>query len=112
MKAELVKSNSLRIKAIEEGRETVVGVNAYETSEPSPLSGGDGDAILTVPEHVEQEQIERLREWRKGRDAAAVEAALSDLKSAAGDGHNIMDPSIACAKAGVTTGSDLHKLLT
>ncbi len=62
MKAELVKSNSARIKAIEEGRETVVGVNAYESSEPSPLSGGDGDTILTVPEHVEQEQIDRLKD--------------------------------------------------
>ena len=104
MKGELVKSNSARIKAIEEGRETVVGVNAFETTEPSPLSGGDGPSILTVPEHIEQEQIERLKTWRKQRDAAAVEAALADLKSAALEGRNIMEPSIACAKAGVTTG--------
>jgi (2R)-ethylmalonyl-CoA mutase len=104
MKGELVKSNSARIKAIEDGRETVVGVNAFETTEPSPLSGGDGPSILTVPEHVEQEQIERLKAWRKQRDAAAVEAALADLKSAALEGRNIMEPSIACAKAGVTTG--------
>lgn len=104
MKAELVKSNSARIKAIEDGRETVVGVNAYESSEPSPLSGGDGGSILTVPEHVEQDQIESLKKWRKARDAAAVEAALADLKAAARDGRNIMDPSIVCAKTGVTTG--------
>jgi (2R)-ethylmalonyl-CoA mutase len=104
MKSELVRSNSARIKAIEDGRETVVGVNAFETTEPSPLSGGDGPSILTVPEHVEQEQIERLKAWRKQRDAAAVEAALADLKSAALEGRNIMEPSIACAKAGVTTG--------
>ncbi len=104
MKAELVKSNSARIKAIEEGRETVVGVNAYETSEPSPLSGGDGGSILTVPEHVEQEQVERLKAWRKARDNAAVEAALDELRAAATDGRNIMEASIACARAGVTTG--------
>ncbi len=104
MKAELVKSNSLRIKAIEEGRETVVGVNAYETSEPSPLSEGVGETILTVPEHVEHEQIEKLSKWRKSRDATAVGAALEDLKSAARSGQNIMVPSIVCAKAGVTTG--------
>ena len=104
MKGELVKSNSARIKAIEDGRETVVGVNAFETTEPSPLSGGDGPSILTVPEHVEQEQIERLKAWRKQRDVAVVEAALADLKSAATEGRNIMEPSIACAKAGVTTG--------
>ena len=104
MKSELVRSNSARIKAIEDGRETVVGVNAFETTEPSPLSGGDGPSILTVPEHVEQEQIERLKAWRKQRDAAVVEAALADLKAAALEGRNIMEPSIACAKAGVTTG--------
>jgi len=104
MKSELVKSNAARIKAIEEGREKVVGVNIYETSEPSPLSGGDGDSILTVPEHVEQEQVERLKLWRKSRDAAAVGAALVELKTAASDGGNIMDPSIKCARAGVTTG--------
>jgi (2R)-ethylmalonyl-CoA mutase len=104
MKGELVKSNSERIKAIEDGRETVVGVNAYETTEPSPLSTGDGDAILTVPEHVEQDQIEQLKAWRKQRDDAAVKAALDSLRQAAIDGENIMEPSIACAKAGVTTG--------
>ena len=104
MKGELVRSNSARIKAIEEGRETVVGVNAFETTEPSPLSGGDGPSILTVPEHVEQEQIERLKAWRKSRDAGTVDAALAELKSAALEGRNIMEPSIACAKAGVTTG--------
>jgi (2R)-ethylmalonyl-CoA mutase len=104
MKSELVKSNALRIKAIEEGREKVVGVNVYETSEPSPLSGGGGDNILTVPEHVEQDQIEQLKAWRKARDGDAVAAALADLKAAAKDGRNIMDPSIQCARVGVTTG--------
>ena len=104
MKGELVKSNAARIKAIEDGRETVVGVNAYQTTEPSPLSGGDGPSILTVPEHVETEQVERLKAWRKQRDNAAVEAALTELKSAAMEGRNIMEPSIVCAKAGVTTG--------
>ena len=104
MKAELVKSNSARIKAIEEGRETVVGVNAYQTSEPSPLSGSDGGSILTVPEHVEHEQVERLKAWRRARNAAAVTTALDDLRSAATEGRNIMEASVACAKAGVTTG--------
>jgi len=42
--------------------------------------------------------------WRETRDAAAVSAALADLRAAAKDGRNIMEPSIACAKAGVTTG--------
>ncbi|MGB7204411.1 MAG: protein meaA [Anderseniella sp.] len=104
MKAELVNSNAARIKAIEEGREKVVGVNIYESTETSPLSGGDGGSILTVPEHVEQDQIEGLKAWRKARDNEAVMSALNELKSAALGGRNIMDASVLCAKVGVTTG--------
>jgi (2R)-ethylmalonyl-CoA mutase len=104
MKSELVKSNTARIKAIEAGEEMVVGVNAFETSEPSPLSASEGSAILTVPEHVETEQVERLNQWRKSREPGAVQTALDSLEEAARTGRNIMEPSIACAKAGVTTG--------
>jgi len=45
-----------------------------------------------------------LKAWRAARDAKAVASALADLKRAAKDGSNIMPASIACAKAGVTTG--------
>ncbi|MBL8893307.1 MAG: protein meaA [Rhizobiales bacterium] len=104
MKRELVKSNTARLRAIETGETVVVGVNALTETEPSPLSGGDGQAVLTVSDNVEYEQIERLKAWRAARDAGAAKAALEDLKTAARDGRNIMEPSIACAKAGVTTG--------
>jgi (2R)-ethylmalonyl-CoA mutase len=57
-----------------------------------------------VKENVEFEQIERLKAWRAARDADAVKQALAALEAAARDGHNIMESSIACAKAGVTTG--------
>jgi (2R)-ethylmalonyl-CoA mutase len=103
MKAQLVESNTARLEAIERGEQTVVGVNRFVESEPSPLATGD-DAILTVPHEVEAHQIERLNAWRAARDPAAVAAALSDLRAAARTGRNIMPPSIAAAKAGVTTG--------
>jgi (2R)-ethylmalonyl-CoA mutase len=103
MKAQLVESNTARLEAIERGEQTVVGVNRFIETEPSPLATGD-DAILTVPHEVEAQQIARLNAWRAERDAAAVAAALSDLRAAARDGRNIMSPSIAGAKAGVTTG--------
>jgi (2R)-ethylmalonyl-CoA mutase len=103
MKERLVDSNTKRIEAIERGEQTVVGVNRFIETEPSPLATGD-DAILTVPHEVEAQQIARLNAWRAERDAAAVAAALSDLRAAARDGRNIMSPSIAAAKAGVTTG--------
>jgi (2R)-ethylmalonyl-CoA mutase len=104
MKRELVKSNTARLRAIETGETVVVGVNAFTESEPSPLSSADGQAVLTVSDNVEYEQIERLKAWRAARDAGAVKAALADLRVAAIEGRNIMEPSIACAKAGVTTG--------
>jgi (2R)-ethylmalonyl-CoA mutase len=103
MKRRLVESNAARVAQIESGEQVVVGVNRYVESEPSPLSSGAG-AIQTVDANVETEQIERVRAWRAARDAKAVDAALAELAQAAKDGRNIMPPSIACAKAGVTTG--------
>ena len=103
MKRRLVESNTQRIAAIESGDTKIVGVNAFTTTEPSPLSAGS-DAIMTVKDDVEYEQIERLKAWRSSRDAKAVAATLDDLARAAREGRNVMEPSIACAKAGVTTG--------
>ena len=103
MKQQLVESNTRRLEAIESGDHVVVGVNKFTESEPSPLTGGI-DAIMTVSQEVEAEQIARLNAWRSARDAKAVEAALSELRSAAKEGINVMPASIGCAKAGVTTG--------
>ncbi|MDG1745820.1 MAG: protein meaA [Planktomarina sp.] len=103
MKSRLVESNAARIGQIESGEMTVVGVNAYQNGEASPLTAGD-DAIMTVDPKNEAEQIARLTRWRDERNAQAVTDALRDLRTAALDGRNIMPPSIAAAKAGVTTG--------
>ena len=103
MKQQLVESNTARLEAIERGEQVVVGVNKYLESEPSPLTGGV-DAIMTVSEDAERDQIERLKAWRAARDAKAVADALKEFKRAAAGGANIMPASIACAKAGVTTG--------
>ena len=103
MKRQLVDSNTRRVEAIERGEQTVVGVNSYIESESSPLAGA-AKAILTVSPQAEAEQIERLNAWRAARDQVAVGHALDELRSAAREGRNIMPASIACAKAGVTTG--------
>ena len=103
MKTALVESNTARLRAIEDGSTKIVGVNAFTTTETSPLSSG-ADAIMTVKDAVEYEQIERLKAWRASRDAKAVAKAIEDLRAAASDGRNIMEPSIAAARAGVTTG--------
>ena len=103
MKRQLVESNARRLAAIEAGESIVVGVNRFTETEPSPLAG-ENEAILTVSEGVEAEAVEGIASWRAGRDGARVEDALSMLREAARSGVNIMEPSIACAKAGVTTG--------
>ena len=103
LKHQLVESNSRRVEAIERGEQTVVGVNRFIETEPSPLAQAAG-AVLTVTAEAEAEQIARLNAWRESRDARAVAAALEALRKAAKSGGNIMPPSIACAKAGVTTG--------
>ncbi|MGY6536369.1 MAG: methylmalonyl-CoA mutase family protein [Pararhodobacter sp.] len=103
MKGRLVESNAERIARIEQGETVVVGVNRYTSTEPSPLTTGEG-AIMVVDEAAERDQIERLEAWRAARDDAAVKAALADLREAARSGANIMPASIAAAKAGATTG--------
>ncbi|MWV25863.1 protein meaA [Methylobacterium sp. 2A] len=103
LKRALVESNARRISAIEAGEQIVVGVNKWQQGEPSPLTAGEG-AIFSVSETVEMEAQTRIREWRGRRDAQAVGQALDALEQAARSGANIMPPSIAAAKAGVTTG--------
>jgi (2R)-ethylmalonyl-CoA mutase len=103
MKSRLVDSNAARIARIESGETIVVGVNKWATGEPSPLTAGD-DSIMKVDAEAEADQLGRLAEWKASRDAEAVQGALAGLRAAAKDGTNIMPPSIACAKAGVTTG--------
>lgn len=103
MKQELVRSNARRLADIETGLTKVIGVNAFTETEQSPLTSGD-KSILTVDDMAEQDQIEKLKAWRSDRDQGVVAAALDELESAAREERNIMESSIACAHAGVTTG--------
>ncbi|MGB1638660.1 MAG: methylmalonyl-CoA mutase family protein [Paracoccaceae bacterium] len=103
MKSRLVDSNADRLNKIERNETIVVGVNKFTNGEESPLTTGDG-GIMVVDPAVEADQIERLNAWRADRDEDAVRSALSALRAAAQSGDNVMEPSIAAAKAGVTTG--------
>jgi ethylmalonyl-CoA mutase len=103
MKRQLVDSNTQRLEAIERRERTVVGVNRFVETEVSPLADA-AEAVVTVAPQAEAEQIDRLRAWRAVRDQNAVTAALEELRAAARADRNIMPASIACAKAGVTTG--------
>lgn len=103
MKTQLVSSNAKRVRSVETGDMTVVGVNRWTDTEVSPLSAGES-SIETVDPRLEAGVVERIKAWRAARDDGAVQAALADLKAAAQDGRNIMEPSIVAAKVGVTTG--------
>lgn len=103
MKSRLVDSNADRLNKIERNETIVVGVNKFTNGEESPLTTGDG-GIMVVDPAVEADQIERLNAWRADRDEDAVRSALAALRAAAQSGDNVMEPSIAAAKAGVTTG--------
>jgi (2R)-ethylmalonyl-CoA mutase len=103
MKSALVDSHRERIRRIEHGEQVVVGLNKFTETNPSPLIDEEG-GIMTVDPAVEAEQREAVQAWRAGRDAAAVDAALAELRRVAASDENIMPATIAAAKAGVTTG--------
>jgi (2R)-ethylmalonyl-CoA mutase len=105
MKARLVESHRDRVARIESGELKVIGQNCFTETEDSPLTVGEDGGILTPDPEVERERIAALEQWRNERDGAAVEAALSDLAAAAADeSANLMEPTIAAARAGATTG--------
>jgi (2R)-ethylmalonyl-CoA mutase len=109
MKASLVDSHRERLRRIEAGELVVVGQNHFTETEPSPLTAGDGGAehILVVDPALEADQVRALERWREQRDQGAVDEALAWLARVAGDEHaeqNLMEPTIAAARAGATTG--------
>ncbi|HEX9775513.1 MAG TPA: protein meaA [Actinomycetota bacterium] len=102
MKGALVRSLATRRRAIESGDLTVVGVNAFTESEPSPL---DAEGLIEDADPgAHARQVEAAGRWRAERDGAAATAALDELKRAAGTQENLMSATLACARAGVTTG--------
>ncbi|HEV3000701.1 MAG TPA: protein meaA [Solirubrobacteraceae bacterium] len=104
MKAALVDSHRERIRRIEAGEQVVVGLNRFVETEPSPLTADAEGGILVVDPAVEAEQREAVAAWRAGRDAGAAERALAELRRVAESDENIMEATIAAARAGVTTG--------
>ena len=102
LKRRLVASHTERVRQIESGELTVVGVNDFTETAPSPLEGDE--SILRVDPAVEAELVADLERWRSARNSNRVVAALDDLRVAASGDVNIMGPSIEAAHAGVTTG--------
>jgi (2R)-ethylmalonyl-CoA mutase len=104
MKQQLVASHARRRAKIESGEAVVVGVNAFRNSEPNPLLADIDTAVQVIDPEVEARAIADVGAWRDQRNDAAVEAALTELANDARSDRNLMAASLACARAGVTTG--------
>jgi ethylmalonyl-CoA mutase len=105
LKARLVASHAARRARIESGELKIVGVNCFQATEPSPLTADTETAVQHVDQAVEREVLAGLDRWRQQRDEATVRAALGRLRAgAARPDVNLMDATLDCARAGVTTG--------
>jgi (2R)-ethylmalonyl-CoA mutase len=104
MKQELVSAHSARRARIESGEDVVVGVNRFETTEPSPLTADLDAAIQTADPEAERQAIASVEAWKAERDEEAVRAALAALAEDAKTGANLMTATLAAARAGATTG--------
>ncbi len=104
MKSQLVASLAELRRGMENGERILVGVNKFETTEPSPLQAEGAKAIETIDPAVEKQAVGGIEEWRARRDNAAAEASLEKLKAIAKTSDNLFEATIDCARAGVTTG--------
>ena len=104
MKSELVRSMAHRVARIATGEQVVVGVNRWADGLPSPLLAGDDSGMFRPPRALADEALAQLAAVRARRDGERVRGALAALRAAAASGENLVEPSIECALARVTTG--------
>ncbi|MFH7339507.1 protein meaA [Streptomyces hygroscopicus] len=109
LKSQLVASHAERRARIESGEEKIIGVNAFEGTEPNPLTADLDTAIQTVDPAVEARVIAALQQWRDTRYQPPFNhprpcKALERLKEAARGTGNLMEATLECARAGATTG--------
>ncbi|KAA1428863.1 protein meaA [Nocardioides antri] len=104
MKQELVSAHAARRARIEAGDEVIVGVNKFETTEPSPLTADLDGAIMAADPEAEKSALASVEAWKEQRDEAEVADALAKLAEDAKSGVNLMTATLAAARAGATTG--------
>ena len=104
MKQELVSAHAARRGRIESGDEIIVGVNKFETTEPSPLTADLDAAIMAADPEAEKSALASVEAWKEQRDEAEVADALARLAEDAKGGANLMTATLAAARAGATTG--------
>jgi methylmalonyl-CoA mutase N-terminal domain/subunit len=86
-------------RQMEDGERVVVGVNAYQMNEPSPIE------TLRIDEDARRRQVERLLEVKKTRDAGLVRDALKELRKSFEDtDSNCINPMLKAVKSYATLG--------
>ncbi|MEO6015408.1 MAG: methylmalonyl-CoA mutase [Devosia sp.] len=98
-KAEIEKAAALRQARVDRGEDVVVGVNRYRLDSEAPIAFREVDNA-----RVRDEQIGRLDEIRRTRNAARVAQSLDALREAARSGANLLEASIDAARARATLG--------
>jgi methylmalonyl-CoA mutase N-terminal domain/subunit len=106
--SEIAKESYRVAQARERKEELVVGVNAQPEGNPSfdlfAAEGRSAGRFQKVSPKLEVDQRRRVLRWRKARDARAAQAALDGLRRATERGENVLPPTLAAVKAGVTLG--------
>ncbi len=103
-KQALVRSMAQRMGRIERGEQVVIGVNKYVDALPSPLVGGEDGGVFRADPAAGEAARASLEATRARRDPDRAKAALATLVRTATAGEPIMEASIECALARVTTG--------
>ncbi|MEU2492955.1 methylmalonyl-CoA mutase family protein [Streptomyces sp. NPDC007883] len=97
-KGEIERSAYRIAQETDGGERVVVGVNRFTLDEEEPYEP------LRVDPAIEAQQADRLARLRAGRDRAAVDAALGDLRKAAAGTDNVLGPMKEALRARATVG--------
>jgi methylmalonyl-CoA mutase, N-terminal domain len=84
--------------AMENGDKVVVGVNAYQVDEQTPIP------VFELDETTIDRQLGRLRRIREDRDGIATSTAMDELRAACASDENVMPAVLNCVRAYATTG--------
>ena len=85
-------------QAIDRGEAIVVGVNRFQTDEPTSI------ALLRIDPESERRQARSVADVRRSRDRAAWQRAVDGVEAAARDGSNLVPPVLAAVEARATLG--------
>jgi len=97
-KMRIEESAARRQARIDQGKDTIVGVNKYKVKEETPID------VLDIPATVRDEQINRINQIKAKRDNQAVSKALENITNIAEKGGNLLEAAIAAVRLRATVG--------